>query len=197
MSKRKILLSSKIKLSLVSSLKVFKKPSYVVLAILGSMLTVGLILWALNLEVLTYIIFKAPISVADKLILFRDIYSDIYTNFSEIHEVITVLFSVLFGLNLALLIFVIKNRGFKKIPKKSGFGGLLLAVVGGGCVACGTSLIAPLLASIGGVSTAFFRELSLFLNLAGSLLIIYSIYKLGLVASYIFAKMSEENEKKH
>lgn len=188
MTNSKSLLSSKIKLSLASSAKVFKIPSYVLLAVFGSLVTVAVILWAFNLDVLSYLIFKAPISPAEKLGLFADIYKDIYTNFSEFHEVVTVAFTLLFGVNVALMTFIIKNKGFKSIPKKSGLGGLVLAIVGGGCVACGTSLLAPLLASVSGASSVFFRDISLILNLLATVLVIYSIYRLGLIASNVHAK---------
>jgi len=195
MSKRESLLSSKIKLSLTSSIKVFKKPSYALLAIFGSLLTVAVVLWAFNLDVLSYLIFKAPIGPGEKLGLFADIYKDIYTNFSEFHEVVTVAFTLLFGVNIALMTFIIKNKGFRSIPKKSGLGGLVLAIVGGGCMACGTSLIAPLLASVSGASSVFFRDISLILNLLATVLVIYSIYRLGLIASNVHAKMHKNVDK--
>lgn len=195
MTNRKSLLGSKIKLSLLSSAKVFKKPSYALLAIFGSLATVAVILWAFNLDVLSYLIFKAPISPAEKLGLFADIYKDVYTNFSEFHEVVTVAFTLLFGINFALMTFIIKNNGFKSIPKKSGLGGLVLAIVGGGCVACGTSLLAPLLASVSGASSVFFRDLSLILNMLAVSLVTYSIYRLGLIASSVHAGMHKNVDK--
>jgi len=94
---------------------------------------------------------------------------------------------VLFGINLALLVFVLRNRGFKLIPKKSGLGGFAFAIIGGGCIARGTSIIAPLLATLGATSAPFVRDPGAIFNWLGSLLIAYSIYKLGAVCSYIFA----------
>ncbi len=176
------------KASLIGALKVFKRPSYIVLAISGAILSSSFILWSLNLDLVKYIVVDAPISFADKLNFFWSVYKDIFTTYESLQALGLVVFSILFGINLSLITFAIKNQGFKNVPKKSGFGGLALAIVGGGCVACGTSLLAPLLATFGAVSGAFLRELSLYLNWIGSLLMIYSIYKLGLLANYIRTK---------
>ncbi|PJE65192.1 hypothetical protein COU91_03080 [Candidatus Saccharibacteria bacterium CG10_big_fil_rev_8_21_14_0_10_47_8] len=176
----------KLKISLRSALKVFRRPAYIVLALLTTLVASGSILWSLNLDLLRYIIFEAPISALAKVDFFFDIYKGVYTDFSSAQSTLVVIFSVLFGINLALLVFVLKHRGFKAIPKKSGAGGFALAIIGGGCIACGTSLIAPLLATFGASATPLIRDLATVFTFIGSLLIIYSIYKLGAVCSYIF-----------
>ncbi len=120
--------------------------------------------------------------------LFWGTYKDIFTTYEGPQALGIVIFSILFGINLAILVYALKRQGLKNIPKKSGFGGMILAIVSGGCVACGTSLLAPLLATFGAVSSSFLQDLSLYINWVGSLLMIYSIYKLGLLAGYVRAK---------
>lgn len=192
MSKQKLWLL-KLKISLRSALKVFVRPSYILLALFGTLLASGLILWSLNLDLLRYIIFEAPVSASIKFSFFFDTYKSIYTTFNSIQGTGIVVFSVLFGVNLALLVFVLRHRGFKSIPKKSGVSGFALAIIGGGCIACGTSIIAPLLATLGATSAPFVRDLGTLFNWLGSLLIAYSIYKLGAVCSYIFATQDLTN----
>ncbi|MBW3568575.1 hypothetical protein KY385_00385 [Candidatus Parcubacteria bacterium] len=170
-----------------SSVKVFARPAYIFLAIFGSLLTSGLILWSLNFDLIRYVIVEAPISTFQKLNFFFDVYKDIYTTYNNVQNAGVVIFSILFGINLALLVFVLKHRGFQSIPKKSGAGGFAMAIIGGGCIACGTSLIAPLLATFGASVTPLIRDLATLFTFVGILLITYSIYKLGLICSYIFA----------
>ncbi len=186
MSKQKLWLL-KLKISLKSAAKVFTRPSYILLAVFGSLLVSGLILWSLNLDLVRYIIFEAPTSGSQKFGFFYDTYKSIYTSYDSVQDTGIVVFSVLFGINLALIVFVLKHRGFQAIPKKSGFGSFALAIVGGGCIACGTSIIAPLFATLGATSASFVRDLGAIFNWLGSLLIIYSIYKLGAVVSYVLA----------
>ena len=187
------LLLVKIKVSLKSAFRVFINPVYILWVGLGTLITSGFILWSLNLNLLGYVIFDAPISLLQKIDFFFDIYSNLYTTYTGVQSISLVIFSVLFGINLALLIFVLKNRGFSAIPKKSGVGGFALAILGGGCVACGTSLIAPLVATLGAGATPFLRDLATIFNILGSILILYSIYKLGGIASYIFASRKNKN----
>jgi hypothetical protein len=177
----------KLRISLGSALRVFRRPAYIALAITATLFASGSILWSLNLDLLRYIIFEAPLSVLGKIDFFLNVYKDIYTDFSSGSSSLLVAFSIIFGINLALLVFVFKHRGLRAIPKKSGTGGFVLALIGGGCIACGTSVIAPLLATFGATTTLYTRDLATSLNLIGSLLIMYSIYKLGSVCSYIFA----------
>lgn len=180
----------KLKIGLGCAIKVFRRPAYIALALLAALAASGSILWSLNLNLLRYIVLEAPISAAAKVVFFFDVYKDVYTDFSSVQNTMVVIFSVLFGMNLALLIFVLKHRGLQSIPKKSGIGGFALAIIGGGCIACGTSLIAPLLATLGAVATPLIRDLATIFTFIGSLLTMYSIYKLGAVCSYMFASQN-------
>ena len=134
-----IMLRSRVALKGV--LHVMRKPQYIAGAIIGAFLSASLVIWSLNLELARYIIFEAPISLADKLQFFSDSIRDIFITYSDMQALGITLFAVLFGINMAMLIYVLKHRGFSKIPKKSGFGGTLFAVLSGGCVACGTCLL--------------------------------------------------------
>ncbi len=184
------LISLRSKVALIGVLYVLKRPSYIGGMIIGIFASSSLVIWSLNLELVGYILFEAPITLADKLQFFGSTYRDIFTTYESNQALGIVIFSVLFGINIAMLVFVLKNQGFKDIPKKSGFGGTIFAVLSGGCVACGTSLLAPIAATFGATSGAFLRELALWLNWASSILIIYSIYKLGQLVATIKAKKS-------
>ncbi len=158
---------------------VVSKPLYVFIAVFGVLLASSIILWSLNLELVGYILFEAPIGFADKINFFAGTYRDIFITYNSLHALGITVFSLLFGINIMLLLFVIINKRFSSVPKKSGFGGTILAVIAGGCVACGTSLLSPLLATFGASSTIFLRDLSLWLNWIASLLMLYSIYRLA------------------
>lgn len=181
----------RLKVSLRAISKVLRQPGYIAVAVLGMLIASGFILWSLNLDLLQYVWFQTTLPVIDKLDFFISVYKDLYGTYNSIEGTGIVLFSVLFGVNMSLLIFVIKHHGFAKVPKKSGIGGFALAIVGGGCVACGTSLLAPVLATVGATSSAFVRELAIVFNWLGVVLISYSIYKLGQLSAYVFAKQAK------
>ena len=162
---------------------VVRKPASLAGVIIGAFVSSSFILWSLNLDLVRYIVFDAPISFLDKIRFFSETYRDIFTTYDSLQALGIIVFSLLFGLNIVLLAYVWKHQGLKNIPKKSGIGGMLMAVLAGGCVACGTSLLAPLLATFGATSSAFLRDLSVWLSWGGSVLIIFSIYKLGQIAA--------------
>jgi hypothetical protein len=126
-----------------------------------------------------YIIFEAPISTLDKLGVFWDVQTGIYTVYSSPQATGILLFGILFGINGAMILRLLKSGTYRALPKKSGGGSLLFAVLGGGCVACGTSILAPLLATFGATSSVFMNNLSNWLNWISIILISYSIYKIG------------------
>lgn len=163
---------------------VLRKPVYFLLAAAATIATALIILWSLNIEVFWLIITNEALNWLDKLELIIDILAGVFFNFTSPPDAALAVFSLLFGVNAALLSYVIKRRGLGNIPRKSGLSGFMIAVIGGGCLACGTSIFGPLLATAGGASTAFFRDFSLALNLLGSGLIAYSIYKLAILISY-------------
>jgi len=190
----------KTRVSFVAAAKVFLNPGYVALAFVGVILSASLVIWSLNLDLARFILFEVdqPLGIKLQTVLW-DPYWNVFTTFDSIQAFGIVLFSFLFGLNLSVITYVLKNQGLKNIPKKSSFGGTVFAVLAGGCVACGTSILAPLLTPLLGIfgvalSGTFLRELATWLNWAASILIVFSIYKLGLLAATIQSKRKLDNE---
>ncbi|MDQ3158969.1 MAG: hypothetical protein M3P98_02430 [bacterium] len=147
----------------------------------------GLILWANNLGLIWEIITEPALSLWDKVTFFTSAYEGLFTAFGNIQAVSIIIVSILFGINLALLVFVLKHRGFNEVPKKSGVFGFFFAIFAGGCAACGTSVVYSVLIALGATAGPFFKDLILVFNWIASVLIVYSIYKLGAICSYIFA----------
>lgn len=175
----------KFRVSFLNILKVLIKPLYLALFIIFTFIVATFIIWSLNLELLGYILFDAPISFADKLQFFSEGYLDIFTTFDNAHALGILVFSVLFGVNTSVFIYVLRRKSFAELKKHSGASGagFAAAVISGGCAACGTSLLAPIAATLGATSGAFLRDLSFWLNWVGSALILYSLYHLGLLAA--------------
>lgn len=180
----------KVAVSAKAFVKVFYNPGYILLVVVGALLSASLVIWSLNLDLARYILLELDgVSMATRLqTIFWDPYISIFTTLESFQALGIVMFSTLFGFNTAILVYVLKNQGLSNIPKKSSFGGTVSAVLAGGCVACGTSVLAPLMATFGATSGVFLRDLSTWLNWAASILIIYSIYKLGLLAATVQAK---------
>lgn len=173
----------RIKNSLSGISRVLVKPKYIVLSLVSSFFISGFVIWALNFDLVHFIAFESPLNLAEKLRFFWDVQTSIYTTYESTQATGIILFGLLFGVNFALVVYVIRTIGSKNIPKKVGGAGLFFALLSGGCIACGTSILAPILATLGATSSAFSAELSNYLNWISILLILFSIYKLGSVIS--------------
>ena len=188
------MLSLKITVSARGFFYVFKRPQYIAGAVIGMFIAANLVIWSLNLELAQYVITEPSISVADKLQFFSSSVRDIFTTYDRNQALGIAIFSVLFGINLAMLTYVLTTIGVKRMAKQSGASGagLVFAVLAGGCVACGTSLLAPIAITFGVTSGAFLRDFSVWLNWISSLLILFSIYQLGQLAAPAYSKKKTE-----
>lgn len=172
---------------------VFSNPAYWLTFFASTLLIMGFIIWSLNYELIGYILLDAPLTFWGKLEFFLDGYRSLFISFDSIQSFGILLFSVAFGINTSMLIFALKRS--KQQPQKKGKAAgassslaLGSAVIGGGCIACGTSLITPLLTTLGLTSVGLVRNIGSFFLYAGSLLTIYSIYKLSIVIVGIKAR---------
>lgn len=157
------------------------QPAYLTIAVLSSLLITGIMLWSLNFNLLFYILFQAELSMLEKIDFFLYGYTSLFSNINDIFSASLVIFAVLFGINAAILTKVLRQRSLKAVPAKSSSGATAFAVLSGGCVACGTSILAPLFSSFGASTTAFFmRDLGTIFTILGSILLLYSITKLSL-----------------
>ncbi len=169
--------------------RVLIKPHYFLGTIIFIFLAANTIIWSLNFELARFIITEPALTVADKLNFFSSSLRDIFTTYESNQALGIALFSVLFGINISVLIYVLKNIGLKKIAKQSGASGagLIVAILAGGCVACGTSLLAPILVTLGATSSIFLRDVSLWLLWVSSALILLSLFQLGQLARTVQA----------
>lgn len=176
----------KLKLSFGAIGRLLLRPAYLIAAVLIALLTLGVVLWAFNLNLLRYILSEPTLMVIERLWFLVSIYGSVLTNFESLVAVSLVLFSALFGINLAALIFVIKQKG--KIVSSGGksAGGIITAIIGAGCAACGTSIISPVLAALGASgSIALAQSVGLAINIASIIIMFFSIYASGkLVANF-------------
>lgn len=183
-----------------AKLYVFSRPVSWIIFLLSSFLVMGFIIWSLNLDLLKYILFDAPLSLWGKIEFFIDGYSSLLSSFESIQAIAIVIFSLAFGVNISFLSFTIyhlnyrqkkagkRSKNKEKLPKKSGAVALGSAVAGGGCIACGTSLLAPIFTSLGITSIGLVRNIGTLFLILGTVFTCYSIYKLSVIVINIKAQ---------
>jgi len=132
-------------------LSIVAKPGYAFLAMVVSGIVFTIAVWLPNFSLILIVLRKATLS--ETVSLLWSLYGAIGTNFTLISASYTILIAILFGINIALLVYYIKRaRGGVRGMKSSGaagIGGLVSGIFGIGCAACGTFLLTPILALFG------------------------------------------------
>lgn len=169
-------------------------PLLILVTIIFSAIIFGILLWLFNLALLGYVLFQAPFSAGEKFGFIFSVYGSVFTNFDTPQAMALFIFAILFGINLTMLVFVLFGRGkVVNESKKTGLS-LVFAIIASGCAACGTSILTPLLVSIGaGGSLALSRELGIVISYLSLLLVLYSIYSLGAAVANTLATIPKKN----
>lgn len=179
----------KVKTSLRSILRILSTPSYALLATAIALAVMWLFLWLFNLDLLVSVLTSSKLDWADKINFALAGFQSVATNFNVPQAVTLGVFSVLSGINLASLIYVLRHGKVSGAAGGSNVVAATAALIGSGCAVCGGSILAPLAGIFGGyISIAATKAIGTAANVIGIALLTYSIYGLGKAAANIFAK---------
>jgi len=137
---------------LFSALKrVFKHPTYVLFALGVSATVFAFATWLPNLTLIVEVMGHPNASLAQKLELPIALLGSITTNFTLLSASYTILIAILFGVNLALIVYLVRNRvaTLKQSGTTAGFLGVVSGLFGVGCAACGSLILTSVLSLIG------------------------------------------------
>jgi len=139
-------------------IKVFKSPLYVFIAVIISLVVLFGALLLPNISLLINVISNSAISTLDLLKLIFNLLGSLKTNFTFVSATYTVLISILFGINTAIIVYYI--RDYKSKLEKTGVTtstfGIIAGAFGIGCASCGSLILTSFLSLLGiGGSLAF------------------------------------------
>lgn len=92
------------------------------------------------------------LEVGDKFAFLGSMYGLIASNFTFYSAVFTIVTAILFGINIALLVYYIRRRqtgSFGRAAEWNSLGGMVSGVFGVGCAACGSIILTSLLSAVG------------------------------------------------
>jgi hypothetical protein len=159
--------------------KVFRKPIYIVIAIVTSTLVFVSAVWLPNLSLIVEVMGHSKIPFSQRLDLPISLLGSITTNFTLFSASYTIAIAVLFGINLAMMIYFLKRKivQVKKSGLATSFFGITSGVLGMGCASCGSFLLTSLLTFFGVSSILAYLPLGgEEFGIAGVILLIISIY---------------------
>ncbi len=160
--------------------KVFRKPTYVIISLIVSVLVFMFAVWLPNIQLIMSVAGSSDISLFGKLELLYSLLGAISTNFTLLSATYTIVISILFGLYISTTIYFLKNR-IREISQSgiaTGFLGIVSGVLGIGCGACGAFLLTSFLSLVGAGGILVFLPLGGGeFGIIGATLLIMAIYK--------------------
>ena len=131
--------------------QVFSRPLYVVIAGVLAILTFLLAVWFPNFGLIGEVFTGSDTPLAAKLGIALSLLGGIGTNFSLLSAGYTIAIAVLFGLTAAMIAYLLKQRRVGAAGQNIalGSGALASGVLGVGCAACGSLILAAAVPSLG------------------------------------------------
>lgn len=142
--------------------QVFRKPSYVLLALVTSACMFAFAVWFPNISLIIDIMGHSEASFSQKISLPIGLLGSIGTNFTVLSASYTIAIAILFGMNVAMLAYFLKRRvtEARQSGIATGFFGIASGMVGMGCAACGSLLLTSVLSLFGATGILSFLPLA-------------------------------------
>lgn len=131
--------------------EVFAHNSYITLASVLSLLAFVFAVWLPNIGLITDIFATSSAPFAAKLKIALSLLGGIGTNFSTLSASYTIAIAVLFGIIVAMIVYLVKKKRAQLGggTLATGLGGTLSGIFGIGCAACGSFLLMTILSAFG------------------------------------------------
>lgn len=133
---------------------VFASGRYVLLATVSALFVFVLATWLPNLRLVWQIASSTTIPLAARIEALIELIGSIATNFTIFSALSTIAVSVLFGANVALVVYYFRSR--RPALRQGGYtraaasmGGLVSGLFGVSCATCGAFVLSPILSFIG------------------------------------------------
>ena len=176
---------TKCKLSVKTIVWLLSQWRYLLLALIISVLFFEIIFWMFNLSILTVILTSGNLSILEKFDVLASPIKTINGTSGIIIVILMLIISVIQGINITALTYTIRHQK-KADSKLIGSSSLvsLLAIIGLGCPACGTSLLTPIFAIfLSGSAVAFSEQITTIALPLAVIIGIYGLYSIGTKAA--------------
>lgn len=185
---------NKLRLAVVGALRLLKRPKYAVLAAVVAFVFAVVVFLLINYGFYGSLLFS-KLSIVDKLNVFGSMIFQMFVDlFTTLNGALLLVVSLLQGVSIALLVFVIKknrqpdNAASAKQLGVSGFAAVA-AAAGLGCVPCGTSILLPVISVFfsGSAAATAVNSASLVILIIALLLSLYALSRTGYIA-YVYTE---------
>jgi hypothetical protein len=131
--------------------EVLGRPAYLLLASAIAVLVLAATLWLPNYRLLDAVFTTPGVALATKLQLLASLVGGLASNFGAVAAVATVIVPVLFGVDVAMLVYFARQRHARLARGEiaASLGGAASGAIAAGCAACGSFLLLPVLSFFG------------------------------------------------
>ncbi|MCA9357507.1 hypothetical protein H6784_00085 [Candidatus Nomurabacteria bacterium] len=132
--------------------RVFCNARYTQLAIVVTFIVLSVAILLPSRDIVWQVFSSKLLNVGDKFSFLGSLYGLIASNFTIYSAVFMVVSSVLLGINIALLVYYVRRRqvgSHSRAAEWNSLGGVVSAVLGVGCAACGSIILTSFLATFG------------------------------------------------
>ncbi len=131
--------------------KVFRNPSYFALAFVTSLAVFLFAVWLPNIPLIAIMMGHTGVPFLERINFPISLLGSIATNFTALSASYTIAISVLFGMNLAMMAYSLRQKTAEAVSGgiAVGFFGAGSGVLGMGCAACGSLLFTSALSLFG------------------------------------------------
>jgi hypothetical protein len=159
--------------------KVFSKAAYLLIAFIASAIMFTFAAWLPNIRLIVSVIGSPYVSFSQKLGIPISLLGSITTNFTLLSASYTIAIAILFGINLAMIVFFLRRKitEVRQSGITTGFVGIASGMFGVGCAACGSFLLTSGLSLVGASGILAFLPLAgAEFGILGVILLSISIY---------------------
>lgn len=127
------------------------RPKYTLLTLVVAWSVFTAAIFVPNYQLFLFGIALEGVGVWPKIPFILSFYASIFTNFTPVSAILTVVIAIMFGLNVALLTYYIRAMQGAAVGAlgATSVGGLVSGFFGIGCAACGSIIVTSLLSLIG------------------------------------------------
>lgn len=157
--------------------KIFRKAEYIAITVGVFLLILFVALILPNIRLVIEFASLTQTSFSETLLLTFNLAGSLKTNFTVLSALATVLTALLFGINVSMVTYYVreKKRALKKQGVATGTVGLIVGILGIGCASCG-SLLVSLIGLGGALAVMPFGGQEF--GVLGVLLLLFSVYTL-------------------
>lgn len=132
--------------------RVLRNPRYAILAFAVSLFVFLFATWLPNLALIQSVLGTPGVTPVSKLAFLASLAGSIATNFTLFSAAVTVAIALLFGIHIALFVYLVRRRVQSVRLGSSAAGGLMglmSGIFGIGCAACGSVVLTGMLTAAG------------------------------------------------